>query len=96
LLGSQLIIIATVLAVIMHIQSGHYVCHSGRGKILLLSGGIYFTLMCLRFVLSITVLGSHPWFGATLPALFHMILAGFLLTLGMYELSSARREAKAA
>jgi hypothetical protein len=85
LLGSQIMIIVVSLAVITQVRRGSYACRSWRGKFLIWSGGIYFTLMCLRFVLSITVLGSHPWFGATLPAFFHMVLAGFLITLGIHE-----------
>jgi uncharacterized protein len=85
LLGSQSMIIVVSLAVITQVRRGSYACRSWRGKFLIWSGSIYFTLMYLRFVLSITVMGTHPWFGATLPAFFHMVLAGFLITLGIYE-----------
>jgi len=30
---------------------------------------------------------SHHWFGATLPAFFHIVLALFLVVLGAYEKS---------
>jgi uncharacterized protein len=90
LLGSQIIIIVVSLAVITQVWRDSYACSSRRGKFIIWSGSIYFTLMCLRFVLSITVLGSHPWFGATLPAFFHMVLAGFLVSLGIYELTNAK------
>jgi hypothetical protein len=91
LLGSQIMIITVSLTVITQVRRNSYTCRGWRGKFLIWSGGIYFTLMCLRFVLSITILGSHPWFGATLPAFFHMVLAGFLITMGIYEHMHAKK-----
>jgi uncharacterized protein len=90
LLGSQIFIIVLSIAVIAQIRRGSYMCRNWRGKFLIWSGAIYFTLMCLRFVLSITIFRSHPWFGATLPAVFHVVLAGFLITLGIYEQTNAK------
>jgi hypothetical protein len=29
-----------------------------------------------------------PWFAKSLPALFHLVLAGFVLTLGHYHLNA--------
>jgi hypothetical protein len=90
LLGSQITTILVSLAVITQVRRDSYSCRNWRGKLLIWSGSIYFTLMCLRFVLSITVMDSHPWLGATLPAFFHMVLAGFLITLGIYERTHAK------
>ncbi len=90
LLASQLLIIVGAGAVIGRIWNGTYKRRRRAGVLLLVAGTIYFGLMCLRFVLGLTVLPAHTWFGATLPAIFHMILGGFLLTLCWYELSNER------
>ena len=87
LLLSQLIIILLSVVVIMRINQDSYRAHPVRCKIMLWLGWIYFLFMLIRFVLSITVMQSHSWFGATMPAFSHMVLAGFLIVLGEYEKS---------
>ena len=72
------------------------------GVWLLALGGVYFSAMAVRLVLGLTVLGHMSWFAKPLPALFHLVLAGFVLTLGHYHLlgqasaqgSSKRREVR--
>ena len=85
LLGSQLLIIFVSVFVIRKIHNGSYRANSTRSKILFWLGWLYFISMFARFILSITIMQSHAWFGATLPAIFHMVLALFLLVLGSYE-----------
>ena len=85
LLCSQLIIIFLSVTVILKIYNNSYRANDKRAKILLWLGWLYFTFMMIRFLLSITFMQSHVWFGATLPAFFHMVLASFLIVLGSYE-----------
>ncbi|MCZ6640708.1 MAG: hypothetical protein O7F71_03975 [Gammaproteobacteria bacterium] len=85
LLVSQGLIIIVFTGVIVRIQLSWYGYYDLRVKLLLAIGWVYFAFMLLRFVLSVTLLPSHPWFGATLPALFHIVLATMLLVLGYYE-----------
>jgi hypothetical protein len=85
LLGSQLLIIFVSVLVIRKIHDGSYGANSRRSKILFWLGWLYFIFMFARFILSITIMQSHAWFGATLPAIFHMVLALFLLFLSSYE-----------
>lgn len=56
------------------------------GVWLLAIGGMYFAVMAVRLVLGLTMLGHVSWFAKPLPALFHLGLAGFVLTLGHYHL----------
>jgi hypothetical protein len=85
LLWSQLILIFLSVTVILKIYKSSYRANDKRATILLWIGWLYFTFMMIRFLLSITVMQSHVWFGATLPAFFHMVLASFLIVLGSYE-----------
>lgn len=85
LLGSQCLIIFLALMVILKINKNSYRVNHGRSIGLLWVGWLYFLFMTVRFLLSITIMQSHSWFGATLPAIFHMVLASFLIVLGAYE-----------
>ena len=87
LLGSQCLIIFLALMVIVKIFKQSYRANHSRSIGLLWVGRLYFLFMAARFVLSITIMQSHTWFGATLPAVFHMVLALFLIVLGTYEKS---------
>lgn len=94
LLGSQLCIIFLSFYVIAKINSGSYRANSARSKILFWLGWLYFSFMFVRFILSVTIMQSHAWFGATLPAIFHMVLALFLVVLGSYEKNTLRLKEK--
>ena len=47
-------------------------------------GGAYFAVMGFRLIAGLTFLAEHAWFAESLPALFHLVLAAFVLTLGMH------------
>ena len=48
------------------------------------AGGVYFSFMAFRLVAGLTLFADHPWFSKSLPALFHLVLASFILMLGHY------------
>ena len=56
-------------------------------------GGVYFTVMAFRLFAGLTLLTEHSWFAASLPALFHIVLATFILTLGHYLYRRGTEEA---
>lgn len=56
------------------------------GKLCLLFGILYFSIMLFRMVAGLTFAPDHVWLGARIPTLFHLVLASFLLTLGHYHL----------
>lgn len=85
LLVSQGLIVIAFVVVIIRIQLNRYDYYGMRVKLLLAIGWVYFAFMLLRFILSVTLLPSHSWFGATLPAFFHIVLAAMLLVIGYYE-----------
>ena len=55
-------------------------------------GSAYFGSMGARLVLGLTILAHVTWFAKPLPALFHMVLASYLLALGHYHLLRGDRE----
>jgi len=52
-------------------------------------GAIYFAAMAFRLAAGLTFLADSAWFATTLPAIFHVVLAGFVLSLGHYHWSRA-------
>lgn len=55
------------------------------GRWLIALGAVYFSSMAVRLVLGLTVLSDLAWFAKPLPALFHLVLASYVLTLGRYH-----------
>ena len=47
-------------------------------------GGAYWIAMAFRLVAGITFLADVDWFAHSLPALFHVVLASFVLLFGHY------------
>ena len=56
------------------------------GKIYLLLGSLYFSFMILRLILGQFIFKNHLFWSSTLPTLFHLILALFLIIIGLYHL----------
>lgn len=49
-------------------------------------GLIYFVAMTARLVIGLANLSALDWFHKPLPAIFHLVLAAFVLTLAAYHL----------
>jgi len=64
------------------------------GKICLLIGFIYFSIMLFRMIAGLTFAPDHPWLAARIPTLFHLILASFLLVAGHYYFKFGKDTAK--
>ena len=84
LLTTQLVILAALVlgatAVTRRARANRQI-----GAWLLALGSVYFVSMSARLVLGLTLLAQVSWFAKSLPALFHMVLAGYILTLGHYH-----------
>jgi hypothetical protein len=52
-----------------------------RGRVLLWIGGIYMVGSLLRIAVGLAVPGASAWFSTWIPALFHVVLAGYVLAL---------------
>ena len=86
LVMAQLIIIALAAKIIHGLWTGTRKSSPHRGKVYLWLGGCYFLGMAFRFVSGQTFLANHSWFSAWLPALFHLVLAVFVIVNGISHL----------
>ena len=55
------------------------------GTALLWSGTIYAAAMAVRYAARMTMLPEERWTGGAIPIVFHLVLAGFLLTLAHFH-----------
>ncbi len=89
LLIVQVIIVAAVVEVIRKLARGDVRPQRKWAVWLLGLGALYFIAMAFRLVAGLTFLADSPWFAASLPAIFHLVLAGIVLTLGHYHWARA-------
>jgi hypothetical protein len=73
LLGSQLLILGLMVFCNLRPPNG--------GRVLLWLGGLYMAGSLLRIAVGIAVPGASAWFSTWIPALFHVVLAGYVLAL---------------
>jgi hypothetical protein len=81
LVAGQLTILMAQAWVIVSIAKGGHLPRRRVGQWLLALGSLYFGFMACRLIAGLTFLRHLPWFHAALPAIFHMVLASFLLVL---------------
>ena len=91
LLLAQALIIALCAKVALGFSNGSARPSRRVGAVCLSIGGLYLAVMLARLALGLFVLPSHPWFGAHLPTLFHLVLACFLLLVGAFHWSNVGR-----
>jgi hypothetical protein len=85
LVVAQLLIIAWCARTAWHFSKGDVTPNYRLGVRMLVLGGIYFAAMLLRLVLGLTVLNTNRWFSSTLPTIFHLVLASYLLVYGHFH-----------
>lgn len=91
LLASQLTILIVMVLGARQVSAARAVFGSAAGRALVGFGAIYFAFMALRLALGISVLRDHVWFGRPIPAAFHLVLAGYVLVYGRFQLRHASR-----
>jgi len=87
---SQLVIIGFLSVVTWKFKTRSIQRNSRLGVIYLLLGNIYFSVMVFRLVAGLSFASNHVWLSAHIPAVFHIILASFLLVVGFYHSSNTR------
>lgn len=85
LLCSQLAIITAFSLVVRGFFRRSTLPRRRVGRWLITFGSLYFGVMMVRLIAGLTIAGTHPWFGATIPAFFHLVLASFLLLCGHFH-----------
>lgn len=87
LLLSQLIILGVQVKISYDLwaASGFFVTRRPMaGMILRRLSYVYFAVMVLRYIITMTLYPDRRWFTGTIPIWFHFVLAGYLFTLGRY------------
>jgi hypothetical protein len=91
LVGLQVIIIAIAVDAIGKLARDALPAQRKWAFFLVGTGAVYFIVMALRLVAGLTILAEVPWFAASLPAIFHLVLASFLLTIGHYHWAGSKK-----
>lgn len=85
LLLAQALVLAFAVRHAWRVQRGMVEPRRDRGSVLLWLGGIYLAGSLGRIAVGL-VPGASDWFRAQIPGAFHVVLAGYVLTLGAYHL----------
>lgn len=85
LVAFQLLIIIACVRVIWKFRAGEITPNPGTAKICLALGALYFSVMLFRLVAGLSFAADHPWLGAPIPTIFHLVLAVFVLTIGFFH-----------
>jgi hypothetical protein len=95
LLGAQVVILAAMALASWRIQRRRLVPVPRIGSALRLLGVVYMPFALTRIVIGWAVPDANAWFRAWIPAVFHVVLAAFVLTLAHYHLAArgARKRA---
>ncbi|MGE0557157.1 MAG: hypothetical protein AB7E73_14255 [Burkholderiales bacterium] len=89
LLATQLLILGLMICTAGRIQSRRLVPRSGVGRLLWWAGWIYFSGSAARVAAGLAMPDAHPWFRAWIPAMFHLVLAAFVLLVACYHLRAS-------
>ena len=81
LLSTQLAILATMVALAWRVQRGLFRPTPRAATLLAWAGGIYMAVSASRIVIGLAIPSAPAWFSTWIPAVFHLVLAGYALTL---------------
>ena len=90
LLSVQLVILAAMASASWRVQSGRLLLGGRAGKALAWAGGVYMAVALARVLVGLAVPAAPDWFRTWIPAIFHIVLAAFVLTLALHH----RREGR--
>lgn len=80
----QMIIIVVLTIVLLRVRSDAIVPSQWKYWVCFTLGGLYFSFMAFRLFAGLTFLSDNLWYSNSLPALFHIVLATFILLFGRY------------
>jgi hypothetical protein len=86
LLSAQIVILVLMARYSWRVQIGALIPKRKVGNALAWSGWIYMLGSLGRIVIGLTLPTAPAWFSTWISALFHVVLAGFVLTLSYYHL----------
>lgn len=92
LLIIQLLILGLMLRTCWRVGRGITRPSRRLGRGLAWFGGIYMAGSVVRILVGMTVANAHPWFSTWIPALFHLVLAGFVIAAATFHLRGPRQQ----
>ncbi len=90
LVGTQAVILGVCLRIVWEVFKGIIAPSTQKGKIIFGLGVIYLLGMCIRLIVGWTIASDHYWFGATLPTVFHLVLASFVILYGQFHVKNSQ------
>jgi hypothetical protein len=90
LLSTQLVILAAMFYLTIRMQTRTLVPSRRLGVGLAWAGATYMTFSIGRIAVGLAVPEANPWFRTWIPAFFHLVLAGFVLTVSLYHLRTRK------
>ena len=86
LLPSQLVILAIMARISWRVATRSLAKNPRIGKILAWLGGLYMAGSLARLGIGLATPGAPHWFTSWISGVFHLVLAGFVLTLAAFHL----------
>lgn len=86
LLAFQLVILGWMVRTIWRVRLGSTVPNRRIGRWLAWLGGIYMAGSVLRIAVGLAIPSAPAWFSTWIPALFHLVIAGFVITAADFHL----------
>jgi hypothetical protein len=93
LLTAQAVILFGMVHTTLRFARGDVRANRRLGIMLMAFGSLYFVSMLGRLILGLTVFAHNHWFASWLPALFHLVLAAYVLAIARYHLDLGREQA---
>ncbi len=91
LLTSQIVILILLGRVTYRFSQGKLEPKQRTGRIWMSLGLIYLSVMLFRLIMGLSFYSELVWFSRTLPTLFHIVLASFMLLVAAFHLQKGRR-----
>jgi hypothetical protein len=85
LLSAQILILAAMALFSWRVQAGTLAPGPRAARVLAWGGGIYMAGSLARIAVGLAVPAAPDWFRTWIPAIFHVVLAAFVLTLAVYH-----------
>ena len=80
----QVVVIVALAIILWRVRADAILPRRWKYRVCFTLGGVYFAFMSFRLLAGLTFLADNPWFSRSLPAIFHVVLATFILLFGCY------------
>lgn len=94
LLVSQILIIILLAKVCMDFTIARGLFTEPRNlfrKPALIFGCLYFLSMVARYIIRMSLLPEERWTGGTIPIVFHLVLASYVIVFSLYHISTGKQ-----